>query len=409
MTEITRGKVQRESSFEPASLAPKAGARPTVDAKTVQSTIDDLLAQAGLTRKADGTFGVRDAAESQKASDASKSTPGTDAGADMRLPPPAPPKVEFTPELRQGAESFAANLDDVFNDFLQKPGSTTVDGTTSSTEGTTFPESQLRQFSELSPELLLAAFLKLNINDPNNSVETHNALHTLMSDLRQQGIKNAQQQEKVAMQEMREAQAYADKMGVVGKVLTAVMLVVSVVASVFTFGAAGLIAVAICAALGGVIAGATGGDVLNGIAMGAAVGGIVGSVVSAAAGAAQATAKAAADQAKTAAQEAAKKAMKEAQAKLVRIISTLINMAAGLTKATGEYEAAKKLNAAQESQVDAQKYRMLVEMLQDMVEQQGEVIRLIMESKNAAVDSVIKMMQAAFSTNQKLIAVSLSR
>ena len=45
---------------------------------------------------------------------------------------------------------------------------------------------QIRQLGAMSADQLMGTFLKLNINDPNNSVETYNALADLSAKLRRQ-------------------------------------------------------------------------------------------------------------------------------------------------------------------------------------------------------------------------------
>jgi Flp pilus assembly protein TadB len=97
---------------------------------------------------------------------------------------------------------------------------------------TTATDNQMmfRRLSELSADLLMAAFLKLNVTDPNNSVETHQDLHTAMSKLRERAIRDAQQKMKVAAKLRAEAEKEADKAGYVSTLMSVIRIVLCVVA-----------------------------------------------------------------------------------------------------------------------------------------------------------------------------------
>jgi hypothetical protein len=87
---------------------------------------------------------------------------------------------------------------------------------------------------ELNADLLLALFLKLNIADPNNSVETHNKLAEAMNKLRELAIYEAKKKIELAQQLMKEAESsgggYFETFGMITQIL-------SLVSALVTFGA----------------------------------------------------------------------------------------------------------------------------------------------------------------------------
>ena len=99
------------------------------------------------------------------------------------LPPPVPPRFALTPESQAGATSFMQQLDVVVGGF----------------------ESQ----GQLSPDRMMTEFLKLNLLDPNNSIETHNLLSEAMSTLRQKSIDESLAASERAQELKQEAENYA--------------------------------------------------------------------------------------------------------------------------------------------------------------------------------------------------------
>ena len=48
-------------------------------------------------------------------------------------------------------------------------------------------------------------------------------------------------------------------------------------------------------------------------------------------------------------------------------------------------------------------------MFQKQLEEQGNIIKMIMESKNQMVDAVIKMLNAMFATQNKIMSAGMAR
>ena len=136
-----------------------------------------LLATAGLL-ETQSTTGVQAVSQTTTARD-------TEAARGAMAPVTAP-TVELTPELRRGAQSFSNNFSIAMDDVL-------ADG----------------DLSKMKPDQMLAAFFKLNIEDPNNSVETHNRLSEVMSELRQRAIDDAKAKIAEAEKMREEAEKYA--------------------------------------------------------------------------------------------------------------------------------------------------------------------------------------------------------
>ncbi len=147
---------------------------------------------------------------------------------DDKIPPPTAPKVELTDDLRVGGESFANNISQVADEMLLKGNGAEANIAPEGVKGTM----DLRNIKDLSANELLALFLKLNIDDPNNSVETQNELAELATTLRQQGIQAALDKSVTAQAEMKSAQQYADQVDMIGTIIT----IISLVLAVFTFG-----------------------------------------------------------------------------------------------------------------------------------------------------------------------------
>ncbi len=203
-----------------------------------------------------------------------------------QIAPPSAPQVDWSPELKMGVESFVNNLstvvDDIFTstaaatasnvdvkgdpnaDVTQNPDQNVKQVNTDPPEAsatTAMPENAVavggntligRPLDELSAELLLAMFLKLNIDDPNNSVETQNELSELSTRLRQQGIKDALAKSKQAQKESASAQAYASQVETISNIIT----VVSIAMMAFTFGTSAMATQGLNVAKEGAIQGA---------------------------------------------------------------------------------------------------------------------------------------------------------
>ncbi|MEO1174773.1 MAG: hypothetical protein AAFX94_22380, partial [Myxococcota bacterium] len=189
--------------------------------------LQSILSKAGLQRTASGA--IADVSQVGELTGAEKIY-GT---GETSLPPAAPPALELSPELQVGAVTFATNLDTALNNYLTtktQEGQVPVSASTmnGSAEGTWF-----KDLSSLSADDLLAAFLKVNITDPNNNVETHNKLHAVATDMRHLAIHEAKKKIENAQEARKEAEQYAQQAEYISNIIT----VVSIVASVFTFGA----------------------------------------------------------------------------------------------------------------------------------------------------------------------------
>ena len=209
----------------------------TVESSTAASTasvpqqgaeLRALLATAGLL-ETQSTTGVQAVSQTTTARD-------TEAARGVMAPVTAP-TVELTPELRRGAQSFSNNFSIAMDDVL-------ADG----------------DLSKMKPDQMLAAFLKLNIEDPNNSVETHNRLSEVMSELRQRAIDDAKAKIAEAEKMREEAEKYAGVVDMINIVVTSVLMIGAAVLTAATFGiggfalpAAAAAAISISMALAGVV------------------------------------------------------------------------------------------------------------------------------------------------------------
>lgn len=231
----------------------------------------------------------------------------------------------------------------------------------------------MRSISELTADMLLALFLKLNINDPNNSVETHNKLHKLSTNLRQQGIQEARDKAKTAQEMMKEAEAYAQKAAMIGKVVMVIMIVLMVIVTVLTFGAAAPAA---------------------GAAFSAAM-------------AAQASTMAAIQAAIQAFMSAAVDfAVKNA---VMMMVKALIVLVLQIVAAGANYEAAQKSADASEAMNGVERSRLQAEKEQRVIEEEAAIMKVIMESKNQVIEAVIKMLNAMFAAKTKVMSAGMTR
>ncbi len=265
-----------------------------------------LLATAGLL-ETQATRGVEAVRQTTTARDV-EAARGT-------LAPVAAPSVEMTPELRRGAQSFTNNFSIAVDDALAN-----------------------RDLSKMKPDQMLAAFLKLNIEDPNNSVETHNRLSEVMSELRQRAIDDAKAKIAEAEKMREEAEKYAGVVDVINVIATAVILVGAAVLTAATFGVGGLVlAPAAIAAISGAMA------------------------------------------------------------------------LTGCLQAAANLNAQQKSLDAQDMALDSKRSQQQADRAQDQLEDEAAIMEMIMESKNQMVESVLKMMNASFGVNQKIIAAGMAR
>ncbi len=202
----------------------------------VSDEIQAVLKKAGLQKMESGAIAILDV----------KSTPGAEGlsptqqvygAGETQLKPAAPPPVTIDSETVSAAQSFATNFDIGMNNYLL-----TSDPTKGVGHATNYGQSTLsggsdalytQNLAELSADDLLAAFLKVNITDPNNNPETHNKLHEISSNMRQLAIDEAKKRIERAQEAKKEAEQYAKQAEYISTVVT----VVSLVASVFTMGA----------------------------------------------------------------------------------------------------------------------------------------------------------------------------
>jgi hypothetical protein len=214
---------------------------------------------------------------------------------DMRLPPPSAPRTSTS--VSAGARSFAQSITSVNH----------------------------MDVSQLGDDSLTAAFLKLNISDPNENVATHNALYDAASNLRQLALDEAQKQN----DRVEELQHEATKYAAATTMLTGVMKITE------KLGAA-LIPVNACVAA-----------VLTGAASAA--------------------------------------------------VSAL------------DYKNKQKGLAVREAQNVAARIRVRADEEQTTIQNEGDIVNTIMETKNAVVDAVMKMVEQRGVTAQQLLSASMAR
>jgi len=324
--------------------APSTPAAPA--SASIQQVIDESLARAGFVRQPDdGTVTVLDTAGVAKLSanaglQNAAVTAKTYTGGAVALPPPSPPAVVWSSDHQSGAAIFATQLDKAMSDFLTTPSSTAnPDGT----GGYALP----RAASQLSPNMLLAAFMKLQIDDPNNNVKTHDELSTLMSQLRQISLNEQQAKEMQAIQQMKEAEQSADHAALIGNIAMVICIAVAVVGAVFTCGASIAALAAILPAL--------------------------------------------------------------ATQQLIMIALALVMLAVQLTSAVANKGATDKLATAESTDNDAKKAQKLAQMLEDQVKAENEIIGTIIESKSKTMDAIMQMINAMFASTVKLQSAAMSQ
>ncbi|MED5464439.1 MAG: hypothetical protein VX699_07285 [Myxococcota bacterium] len=343
-----RGDTALQNYEQPVEGKSSVAEKPvTGGAGVSDDDIATLMARAQQSQEVAGAGQVKDTAEVGKTPEASAEI---ELQAATNLPPPSAPVVNMTPELAKGEQTFWNNLSPAMDSALTTVGETADGKQTGDGLG------------ELSADALLAEFLKLGILDPNNSVETHNALHEGLSILKQKGIEDAQKKSQEAQELKKEAQDYAKNAQIIGAVVSAVMIALTVVLTVVTLGATAGLVVGACILAGGLIGGITaaangesGMDVLDGVLMGASIGSAVGGIAAMAAAAAtaastaatttaklaaQATEKVAEETAKKVAAEAAKTVAKETAKEVVKSTEKLAQEAAKQAGKSAAHKAA---------------------------------------------------------------------
>ncbi len=176
--------------------------------------------------------------------------PAADVGSTEPLPMPRPVVPPLSADLRRGAESFAMQLDRLVEKVLvptresaapgatagQDPPGVTADDTgadsSSSADSHGVISRPVYLERTVNPDMLLAAFLKLNITDPNNSVDTHNKLHELATRMRQQALENAKKALQNARELMMEALRELEKAEAMAEALMILSILLAVVAMI---------------------------------------------------------------------------------------------------------------------------------------------------------------------------------
>lgn len=125
------------------------------------------------------------------------------------LAPPSPPKTNFTHELQQGAESLVEQIDTVVQN--------------------------IEASGKFSPDRMMTEFLKLNLLDPNNSIETHNELSEAMSCLRQKAIDDSLAASERAQELQQKAEEYVGLTSVIQSITCALSVLTGVCASFHAF------------------------------------------------------------------------------------------------------------------------------------------------------------------------------
>jgi hypothetical protein len=156
--------------------------------------------------------------------------------AETRLSPATAPRINFDQRTVSGAESFARNLDHAVNNIVlsARAAQANVDDRGVRALSTVGVATGRPEMAGMGADELLSTFLKLNINDPNENVETHDKLYSVYTQLRQQGIEDAKKQSENAQAMKKEAEAYAKQAEMLGTVVT----VLSIALTIVTFGAA---------------------------------------------------------------------------------------------------------------------------------------------------------------------------
>jgi len=289
---------------------------PTESSSAASAGTPSLPQQGAELRALLATAGLLETQASSNVQAVSQTSTARDVDAARgAIAPVVAPTVQMTPELRRGAQSFSNNFSIAMDDVLANG-----------------------DLSKMKPDQMLAAFLKLNIEDPNNSVETHNRLSEVMSELRQKAIDDAKAKIAEAEKMREEAEKYAGVVDMINIVVTSVLMIGAAVLTAATFGIGGF-------------------------------------------------------------------ALPAAAAAAISISMAL----AGCLQAGANLTAAEKSLDAQEMALDSKRSQQQADRAQDQLEEEAAIMEMIMESKNQMVESVLKMMNASFGVNQKILAAGMAR
>lgn len=404
MSSISSGPTAGRPDNELRSL--QSAVLPELDPESMRADLNSLLGRVGFERTSTGGLVVKDTTQvtGTQRTASSSGAPALYGSGPSQLLPPSPPSITINQNLKQGAESFAGNIDRAMNGFLLGSSSNRLTLGEGVDTGGVVDVGTL-SIDQLSADQLLTEFLKLNINDPNNSVEVHNALQQTASDLRIAALEDAKKQAEEAARLQAKAAKYAKLAGVIGKIVQVIMIV----ATVLTAGAA-LPFVLAAMAIGAAASVATGGNILDGAAMAATLVTVamgIGALIQAAK---ELGKKAATEAVKGAAKEVVKEAVteagKEAGKGFSKAALAAVNAGGQATMAVANNQAAQRSLDAQQSSLDAEESRKRAERAQQQIEDEGEIIKLILDSKNQTVEAVLRLMNATFVTNTKLQEIS---
>ncbi len=348
-------------------------------------------------------------------------------GVRLYIEPPTLPSSKVTDDQRIGAASFARHLDASLDAaFLTQA----ADGT-----------ERYRSLAQVKSEDLLAAFLKINIDDPNNSVETHGKLLELMNQMREAAIEHAKKANLLAEKKMQEAMAAEDddddffstismiatvaSMGMAAAALAAQMAAAQVAAASQTLAAQGMAQ--------GLSGTALEQFVAKGLAeqMGSQLAMMSEQQVTAAIQEGMQNAMQNAIQdglmqpqmltdnlGKNVAQEL-QKAHKMEFSKLqstvdkhkdtMRIVDGGAKAGAKAEQAANEARQHRMLLESQQAQAKAKRFDKMARELQGMIEEENAIIANIMESKNKTVDAILAMMSALAASKSKLASAGAAR
>lgn len=164
------------------------------------------------------------------------------------LPPVGPLPVVLTEDLRVGANSFAAAMEKVDLQELTPAVANTLSKivvNSAQAQGGAPPASVDGKLElESAVSSLVALFLKLQIQDPNNSTEVQAKLNDISTKLRQQSLDQSKGMIKEAQEKMDSALHLAKVLKVVSVVLGIVTTVVSIALTVGAVVLGGIVAAA---------------------------------------------------------------------------------------------------------------------------------------------------------------------
>ncbi|MEO1175122.1 MAG: hypothetical protein AAFX94_24165, partial [Myxococcota bacterium] len=94
---------------------------------------------------------------------------------------------------------------------------------------------------------------------------------------------------------------------------------------------------------------------------------------------------------------------------VIKKVAMATQAGGGMINAGMDYEMAMKEADIAEMRNDAKRFEFVADMHQDQIEDQGQIMNEIMESKNQTVDAVMSMMNSSFVSKQKLMAANMVR